>query len=264
MALAASDVFVVQKQAGGEIRKVTAQSLSDYLASGDTVVYKGVGDFTDVSANPASPNSGDLWINNALNAGPFAWLPAPAPIPTVQPGDRCIYDGAKWDIISSGGGDAGVEAIEVTAPITLNDDDSSEPIIGILDATTARFGATQLATQSDVENSATNRVVTADLLKVVDAKVDAATAGGVTSISGTDPIEVNNANPNTPVVSVKDAAVAQKGAIARFDSTTSIGGPESNTDYTTWLASLNDTQAVTIKAVGTSFLLANFSEYADV
>ena len=42
-----------------------------------------------------------------------------------------------------------------------------------------------------------------------------------------------------------------------------IGGPESNTDYTTWLASLNDTSAVTIKAVGTSFLLADFSEYAD-
>ena len=62
MALAASDVFVVQKQAGGEIRKVTAQSLSDYLASGDTVIYKGVGDFTDVSANPASPKSCDLWI----------------------------------------------------------------------------------------------------------------------------------------------------------------------------------------------------------
>ena len=264
MALAASDVFVVQKQAGGEIRKVTAQSLSDYLASGDTVVYKGVGDFTNVAENPASPNSGDLWINNALNAGPFAWLPAPNPIPTVQPGDRCIYDGAKWDIISSGNGDAGVEAIDVTAPITLNDDDSSEPIIGILDASTARFGATQLATQSDVNNAATNRVVTADLLKIVDDKVDAATAGGVTSISGTDPIEVDNASPNTPVISVKDAAVAQKGAIARFDSTTAIGGPESNTDYTTWLASLNDTQAATIKAVGTSFLLANFSEYADV
>ena len=263
MALAASDVFVVQKQAGGEIRKVTAQSLSDYLASGDTVVYKGVGDFTDVSQNPASPNSGDLWINNALTAGPFAWLPAPNPIPTVQPGDRCIYDGAKWDIISSGGGDAGVEAIEVTAPITLNDDDSAEPIIGILDANTSRFGAVQLATQADVDNSSTNRVVTANLLKVVDDKVDAATAGGVTSISGVDPIEVDAASPNTPIVSIKDAAVAQKGAIARFDSTISIGGPESNTDYATWLATLNDTSAATIKAVGTSFLLANFSEYAD-
>jgi hypothetical protein len=263
MALAASDVFVVQKQAGGEIRKVTAQSLSDYLASGDTVVYKGVGDFTDVSANPASPNSGDLWINNALNAGPFAWLPAPNPIPTVQPGDRCIYDGAQWDIISSGGGDAGVEAIDVTAPITLNDDDSSQPIIGILDANTTRFGAVQLATQSDVDNDATNRVVTADLLKVVDDKVDAAVAGGVTTITGVNPIEVDSTDTTSPEISIKDSAVSQKGAIAKFDTTTNIGGPQSNTDYTTWLASLNDTSAVTIKAVGTSFLLADFSEYAD-
>ena len=263
MALAASDVFVVQKQAGGEIRKVTAQSLSDYLASGDTVVYKGVGDFTSVADNPLSPNSGDLWINNALNAGPFAWLPAPNPIPTVQPGDRCIYDGAKWDIISSGGGDTGVEAIDVTAPITLNDDDSAEPIIGILDASTTRFGAVQLATQADVDNDSTNRVVTANLLKVVDDKVDAATAGGVTSISGVDPIEVDSSSANTPEISIKDSAVSQKGAIAKFDTTTNIGGPQSNTDYATWLASLNDTSAVTIKAVGTSFLLADFSEYAD-
>ncbi len=263
MALAASDVFVVQKQAGGEIRKVTAQSLSDYLSSGDTVVYKGVGNFTDVSENPASPNAGDLWINNALTAGPFAWLPAPNPIPTVQPGDRCIYDGAKWDIITSGGGDVGVEAVDVTAPITLNDDDSSEPIIGILDASTSRFGAVQLATQSDVDNDATNRVVTADLLKVVDDKVDAATAGGVTSISGVDPVEVDSSSPNTPEISIKDAAVSQKGAIARFDSTTNIGGPVSNTDAATWKASLNDTAAVTMKAVGASFLLADFSEYPD-
>ena len=76
MALLANDVFVVQKTAGGEIRKVTAQALSDYLQSGDTVVYKGVGDFTDVSQNPPAPNSGDLWVNNALNAGTFAWLPS--------------------------------------------------------------------------------------------------------------------------------------------------------------------------------------------
>ena len=41
MALLANDLFVVQKTAGGEIRKVTAQALSDYLQSGDTVVYKG-------------------------------------------------------------------------------------------------------------------------------------------------------------------------------------------------------------------------------
>ena len=48
-----------------------------------------------------------------------------------------------------------------------------------------------------------------------------------------------------------------------FDTTTNIGGPVTNTDKATWLASLNNTNAVTIKAVGTSFLLANFAEYED-
>ena len=266
MALIASDVFVVQKQAGGEIRKVTAQALSDYLQSGDTVVYKGVGDFTDVSQNPASPQPGDLWINNALNPGAFAWLPAPDPIPTVQPGDRCIYDGAKWDIISSGGGDIGVEGIDATAPIEVNIDDPSQPIISILDADTTRFGAVQLATQDDVDNGLNNRVVTADLLKTVDDKVDAAVAGGVTTITGDDPIEIDTATNGTtaPIVKIKDASPAQKGAIARIDSSATIGGPTSNTDQATWLASLDDTSAATMKAVGTNFLLSNFAEYPDV
>lgn len=328
MALQASDVFVVQQQASGEIRKVTAQALNDYLESGDTVVYRGVGDFTDLGDSPATPQSGDLWVNNALAAGNFAWLPAPNPIPTVQPGDRCIYDGAKWDIISSGGGDIGVEAIDATLPIEVNDDDPSVPIISINAATTTTFGSAQLATQADVDASATNRVVTADLLKVVDDKVDAAVAGGVTSISGADPIEVDNTTSTTPVVkikdastiqkgsvtlatqtdvdngeagkvvtadllktaangkvttitgvdpievdvatdatepaiSIKDAAVSQKGAIAKFDTTVDIGGPVSNTDEATWKASLDDTGAVTIKAVGASFLLSDFSEYPD-
>ncbi len=264
MALAASDVFVVQKQAGGEIRKITAQALSDYLSTADTIVYKGVGNFTDAGDNPASPNAGDLWINSALVAGSFAWTPAPSPIPVVQPGDRCIYNGSGWEIITSGSGDVGVEAIAVSVPITVNDDDPATPIIGIVDADTSNFGAVQLATQADVNNASTNRVVTADLLKVVDDKVDAATAGGVTSVSGTDPIEVDNTSPNTPVISIKDAAVAQKGAIAKFDTTSDIGGPESTTDYATWVASLNDTSAVTIRAVVSSFLLPDFAQYPDV
>lgn len=263
MALLANDVFVVQKTAGGEIRKVTAQALSDYLQSGDTVVYKGVGDFTNVSQNPASPSNGDLWVNNALISGPFAWLPAANPPVTVEPGDRCIYNGTGWDIISSGGGDVGVETITSTAPIEVDLADASAPNITIATASTSEFGAVQLATDADVTNSATNRVVTADQLKVVDDKVDAAAAGGVTNVTGTDPIEVDSTTSTSPVISIKDAAPTQKGAIAKFDTSTDIEGPVSNTDYATWLAGLDDTSAITIKAAGSNFLLADFSEYED-
>jgi len=262
MALENSDVFVVQKQASGEVRKITAQQLDTYLQAGDSVVYKGTGDFTDLSDNPAVKVVGDLYINDALNAGNFVWLPAPSPVPVVNPGDQCIWDGVKWDIIPSGGG-SGVVEIEGTAPITVNSDDSSKPIISITAATTSEFGATQLATSTDVDNGAANRVVTADLLKVVDDKVDAAVAGGVATVTGVDPIEVDSSTSSSPEVSIKDAAVGQKGAITKFDTTSDIGKPI-DSDTATWKAALDDAGAVTMKAVGSHFLLADFSAYEDI
>ena len=265
MALNANDVFVVQKQAGGAICKVTASALNDYFQAGDTVVYKGVGDFTNVAENPAAPNNGDLWVNNAANPGTFAWLPDPGSV-TVQPGDRCIYNGSGWDIISSGGGDIGVETITATAPIEVNLDDPSEPNISILDATDARFGAVQLATDTDITNQATNRVVTAAQLEAVDAKVDGALSGGVVSVQGVDPIETRttggSATVNSPEILIKDAAVGQKGAITKFDTTVDIGGPI-DSDQATWETALDDTGAVSMKAVGSNFLLSDFTQYPD-
>ena len=174
-----------------------------------------------------------------------------------------MYDGSQWDIIGSSGG-GGVQSVDATLPIEVNDDDSSVPIISINAATTTSFGSAQLATQNDVDNSATNRVVTAALLKVVDDRVSAAVAGGVNTVTGTDPIEVDSTTSTDPVISIKDAAVGQKGSIQKFDTTTAIGGPESNTDEATWKAGLDDVGAVTMKAVGASFLLSDFTEYPDV
>ena len=259
MALENSDVFVVQKQASGEVRKITAQQLDTYLQAGDSVVYKGTGDFTDLGDNPTVKQVGDLYINDALNAGTFVWLPDPGTV-TVNPGDQCIYDGLKWDIIPSGGG-AGVSEIEGTSPIEVNSDDAAKPIISITPATTAAFGAVQLAEAADLTNKATNRVVTADQLQAVKEDVDNAVAGGVSSVTGADPVV--SSGGTSPELSIKDSAVGQKGAIAKFDTTTSIGGPF-DSDTATWKGGLDDTAAVTIKAVGASFLLSDFSKYEDI
>ena len=269
MALEASDVFVVQK-AAGDVRKVTAQDLNTYLENSQVVVYKGTADFTDVGETPASPQPGDLWFNSALAEGGFAWTPAPNPIPTARPGDRALYNGTTWDVISSGDGDSGVLTVTGTAPIDVNNDSAANPVISVDNATTTAVGVVQLATDTDVNNSAVNRVVTADQLKDVIDDLDAATAGGLTSVKGVDPIEVetNDDNGNggsltSPAILIKDAGVGQKGAIARFDSTATVGGPESNTDYATWVAALDDTDAITLKTVGSNFLLSDFSEYPD-
>ena len=40
MALAASDLFVVQKDPGGTLAKVTAEDLNTYLEASDSVTYK--------------------------------------------------------------------------------------------------------------------------------------------------------------------------------------------------------------------------------
>jgi hypothetical protein len=266
MALENSDVFVVQKQASGEVRKITAQQLDTYLQAGDSVVYKGTGDFTNLSDNPAVKNVGDLYINDALNAGNFVWLPAPNPVPVVNPGDQCIWDGVKWDIIPSGGG-AGVSEIEGTEPIEVNSNDAAKPIISIKPATQAAFGAVQLADDDDLTNKATNRVVTADQLQAVDEKVDGALSGGVVSVQGVDPIVTSTTDDggtvNSPAISIKDAAVSQKGAIAKFDTSTDIGGPI-DSDAATWKGALDDTSAITIKAAGSNFLLSDFSKYEDI
>ena len=265
MALENSDVFVVQK-ATGEIRKVTASALNNYLESGDSVNYRGTGDFTDVGENPAAPAKGDLYFNDAAIDGNFAWLPAPNPAVEVSPGDRAIFNGTGWDIISSGAADVGVVEIQNTEPITVNNSDPSKPVIGVDNATQDKPGVVQLAKDADITAKATNRVVTADQLKAVEDKADAGLAGGIGSIIGVDPIEVATTgagSATSPAVSIKDAAVGQKGAISKFDTTTDISGPETVGDHATWLAALDDTGAATIKAVATSFLLADFAEYPD-
>ena len=267
MALEASDLFVVQK-AAGDIRKVTATDLNTFLEGGQTVVYKGVASFIDAGDNPGTPVTGDLWINNALAAGTFAWTPAPDQPVTVNPGDRCIYNGTGWDIISSGVADAGVETVSANLPITVNDDDAANVVIGVNAATTDDPGVVQLATAQDLTDESPTRVVTADQLQKVIEDLDAATAGGVVSVQGVDPIEThtdgtNGGSVNSPAISIKDAGASQKGAITKLPSTTDVGGPVSNTDEATWKAGLDDAAAITLKLVGANFLLSDFTEYPD-
>jgi len=267
MALEASDLFVVQK-AAGDIRKVTATDLNTFLESGQTVVYKGVASFINVADNPSNPNTGDMWINNALASGTFAWTPAPAQPVTVDPGDRCIYNGTGWDIISSGVADAGVETVSGNAPIAVNNDSPANPVISVTAGTTSDPGVVQLATAQDLIDESPTRVVTADQLQKVIEDLDAATAGGVVSVQGIDPIEVytdgtNGGTVNSPAISIKDAGASQKGAISKLPGTTNVGGPVSNTDEATWKAGLDDTAAITLKLVGANFLLSDFTEYPD-
>ena len=269
MALESTDLLVVQKQSGSkEIRKASLGQLSDYLQAEPGVVYKGQANFTIAGDEPGVRNTGDLYINNAPGAGTWDWSANSGGITDVVPGDRCLWNGTNWDIIQSGVGDAGVEKVTASLPLTVTGD-AAEPNIESRQATTTLSGhVARLATDADVTantgTGSTNAVVTADLLKKSNEDILSATSGGVTSVQGVDPIEVftdgtNGSTVNSPAVTIKDSAVGQKGAIPTFDSANNISTPVAEGDFDTWLGSLDDNAAMTLKGVASNFVFSDFS-----
>ena len=259
--------MVVQKASGAqEIRKATMQQLSDFLQTSDTVTYKGTADFTNGSELPATKNNGDLYINDAVATGTWAWGVNSGGITEVNPGDRAIWNGTNWDIIQSGAGDAGVTEVQGTLPIIITDGDTDTPIVSVRDATTAVNGVVQLASAQDVVDGAVGVVVTADQLKKTNDDLAGAVGGGVTSITGVDPLETftdgtDGSTINGPVIKIKDAAVSQKGAVAKYDSSIDIGAPGG--DYDAWVGSFDDVGFITLQAAGDVFAPRDFSILDD-
>jgi len=219
MALASTDLFVVQKDPGGSLAKVTAQELNDYLEASDSVTYKGAKDFGASLDDPASlgtVNVGDLYINNGNTDGPFAWAngPTPTPNPAVA-SDRCVWNGVSWDYFSDGVQDAGVEVVTGGVGITVTGTPAN-PVVDADYATTLAIGAVQIATDADVANGNVGNpaelVVTAAQLKSTNDAISSAGGGTVTNVTGTSPITVTN-NTSTPVVAITVATETEQGTV---------------------------------------------------
>jgi len=220
MALAAGDLFVVQKDPGGALAKVTAQELNDYLEASDSVTYKGSKDFgasLDDPANTGAPNVGDLYINNGDTIGPFAWADGPNPTPTVAAGDRCIWNGASWDYFTTGIEDAGVETVSGGVAITITGT-AANPTVDADYASTTAPGVVQVATDADVAagnvGNPAELVVTAAQLKATNDAISAAGGGTVTNVTAAvdSAISVTN-NTTTPVIDVASANSTTEGVV---------------------------------------------------
>ena len=246
MALESADVFVVQKMTGDKpVCKLSVQQLSDYLGAQPGVTYKGAANMTDVNDTPSSPNTGDLWLNSAINSGTWAW--GTGYTGTVEPTARAIWDGAAWDVIPGQTGDIGVESVDGADPIFVTGD-AATPVVNVKDASTTQVGVVTLATVGDVSTGASGVVVTADQLKTTNDAISQAGGGTVTNVTGVDPIEVASGT-STPDISVKDAGFTQKGVTKLSDDTT-------------FDATKVDT-AATPKYVDTYYLISNFSSLDD-
>ena len=147
MALLNTDLFVIQRPTDANKHfKLTGEKLKEYIAAGDSIVYKGSRDFTQASQDPSSDgtgvNTGDIYINNHPNAAATGGWAANINGEEVNPGDRAIWNGTEWDLIHDSG-DAGVTDITGLEPIVVDDTTAGEPIISVNDAleTGAALGA---------------------------------------------------------------------------------------------------------------------------
>ena len=193
MALLNTDLFLIQRPSDANKHfKITGEKLKEYITAGDTLVYKGSRDFTQSTQDPSTDgtgvNSGDSYINSHPNANATgAWV-ANINGETIQPGDRAIWNGTQWDLLSSSSGDSGVGDITGIEPIEIDDATAGEPIISVNSALetsaslttgrTSRSGVVpSIAIASDVVaddgNASPNpeAVVPADLLKATNDNI---------------------------------------------------------------------------------------------
>ena len=240
MALVSTDLFVIQRPTDSNNHfKVTFEDLANEVsANSGAVEYKGTVDLTqtaDASGLVTPYNTGDLYFNTEDGSIPDASYAGLAAGTAVDVGDRLLYNGTEWDLIKTGAGDIGVETVQGTLPITINDGDAGNPIVGIREATTANDGSgsghvQRLATNADVAKDGTGdstAVVTADLLKATNTALDAATAGGVTAVLAEAPLVVstdgtNSSTSTQPSLAAPDAGVGVKG-FATYATLTEAG-----------------------------------------
>ena len=164
--------------------------------------------------------------------------------------------------------DTGVTGVTADEPLSVTGDAASPNLVSREASTTESGHVARLATNADVTantgTGASDAVVTADLLKKSNEDILSATSGGVTSIQGVDPIEVdtdgtNGSTTNSPAVSIKDSAIGQRGAIAILDEGTVFGDPADSIDYATWVGTLDATEAMTARVTSKNFVYAYFS-----
>ena len=169
MALLNTDLFVIQRPTdSGKHFKLTGEKLKEFIAAGDSIVYKGSRDFTQAAQDPSQDgtgvNTGDIYINNHPNAAATGGWAANILGEEVDPGDRAIWNGSAWDLIAAGS-DAGVTDITGIEPIVVDDTTSGEPIISVNDAlaTDAALGADRTSRKGVVPSIAVSTDVTVNV-----------------------------------------------------------------------------------------------------
>ena len=240
-----TDLFIVQRPSGSDkgTYNIDWESLLDNIAASPAVQFKGTRNFTNAGDDPTADggpgrDNGDLWVNTT--DGTFAWSNPETANKAVLEGDYCIWDAddGVWRFIGSvGGGSGTLTGIDATLPLSINDDDPEVPVVESREATETESGhVARLATDAEVDKDGTGgdtAVVTADQLRKTNKALDAATAGGVSDVTGVNPKDAdipdtwkNNADTDTydtPAINVYDEAGNTKAVYVKFATEGQVG-----------------------------------------
>ena len=217
MALLSSDLLLVGRS--GVSYYTTAEDLQTFIQGGDAFTYRGVLDLTAETAgqlNPDPPAVGDVYISDQTGTIHAEWNISPET--ETEAGDRVFFNGAEWQLVQSGSQDVGVLDVAVTAPVTKTGT-TANPNIGITELTDSATGVAMFAgTTYDGDG----KLVTTEAYEVLGkvhfdelvGRITTAAGGGIQTVVGTDPIEASiNAGGDTATLSIKDATIAQSGAV---------------------------------------------------
>ena len=113
MALADSDLFLVQSASDNKLYKIRTDKLIEKVEAGSAITFKGSVELADSPATNgiviASAKNGDMYVvestTSSIDGG---WTIQDSPASATK-GDRILWDddNSQWILITSGGGGAG-------------------------------------------------------------------------------------------------------------------------------------------------------------
>ena len=275
MPLQASDLLVVQR--GGQNFKATGTDVKSFTTPPATAAvlggvkvgrnlevdpdgtlhsdipevlrYKGGADVRQPA--PGAKSVGDVYIVTDTGVAQASWTGIAGQ--NLVEGEFLIWDGAKWAAFNYyAGGIQGVIEVLANAPLRVNKTDPEKPVISVDGGTTGGAGVVQLATNGDVAAGTPNRVVTADQLKATNDAINTATAGGLTNITGSAPIQVTGGGA-TRNIAIQNATASAFGVVQLADATDIANGNPFQVVDAAQLKAVNDRFG--------NYLLRDFNSY---
>ncbi len=123
------------------------------------LLYKGVIDPTTTEA-PADAAVGDVYLASVSGVALASWSGIGGD--AISQGDLLLFDGSNWSANAALGPDGvGVVRVRGAAPVTVDESDPAQPLIGVNAATTEAAGVVRLASGTDIDGGTAGAVVDA-------------------------------------------------------------------------------------------------------